>query len=323
MLWQRQYMDLVDRQLIRALKVDGRAPMRRVADVLNVSDQQVARRYTKLRDSGAIRVRGRLDPRRLGRVEWVIRLQCVPPATLAIARALSRRDDTHWVRLASGGTEIICNVEPHGDRDRDTLLLSELPATRRVTAIAAHRVLRGLRGGCNVWPVPAGVLTQDQIDRLAPATPDPPAAPVRLDDGDRALTDELARDGRAPHALLAAKLGWHESTVRRRIRQLRTSGALYFDVELEERCLGYTTNAVLWISVEPGALDPAGRALAELPEVPFAAATTGPHNLIASLLCTDDDSLYTCIAQRIGSLPGVRAVETAPVIRTVKRVGLP
>jgi DNA-binding Lrp family transcriptional regulator len=316
-------MDIVDRQLIRALKVDGRAPLRRIADVLGVSDQQVARRYTRLRDEGAIRVRGRLDPRRLGHVEWVIRLQCVPPATLAIARTLSRRDDTHWVRLASGGTEIICNVEARSDRDRDTLLLGELPATRRVTAIGAHRVLRGLRGGRNVWPVPAGVLSQQQIDRLAPPSPDPPAWHVRLDDGDRALTDQLARDGRAPHAMLAARLGRHESTVRRRIRQLRASGALYFDVELDDRRLGYTTNAVLWISVEPGALDAAGRALAELPEVPFAAATTGPHNLIASLQCTDDESLYTCIAERIGSLPGVRALETAPVIRTVKRVALP
>ncbi|WP_028922517.1 Lrp/AsnC family transcriptional regulator [Pseudonocardia acaciae] len=315
-------MDLLDRQLIRALKVDGRASLRRIAAVLGASDQRLARRYTRLHADGVLRVRARLDPRRLGHVEWIIRLHCVPPATLSIARALARRDDTHWVRLASGGTEIMCNVEARSDRDRDTLLLNELPATRRVTAIGAHRVLRGLRGGRNVWPVPAGVLDQDQLDRLAPPPPDLAGTPVELDDGDRALAAELARDGRAPHALLAAKLGRHESTVRRRIAHLRASGALYFDVELDDRRLGYATSAVLWISVEPSALDAAGRAIAELPEVPFAAATTGPHNLVASLLCTDDDSLYDCISRRIGSLPGVRAIETAPIIRTVKRVGL-
>ena len=48
-------------------------------------------------------------------------------------------------------------------------------------------------------------------------------------------------------------------------------------------------------------------------------ATTGTSNLIASVLCRDDDALYRYLTERIASLDGVTALEVAPIIRTVKR----
>jgi len=62
-----------------------------------------------------------------------------------------------------------------------------------------------------------------------------------------------------------------------------------------------------------------GEALARHPEIPFVAATTGASNLIASVLCRDDDALYRYLTGRIASLDGVNAVEVAPIIRTAKR----
>ncbi|MFC9626142.1 Lrp/AsnC ligand binding domain-containing protein [Streptomyces sp. NPDC056930] len=61
--------------------------------------------------------------------------------------------------------------------------------------------------------------------------------------------------------------------------------------------------------------------MAEHPDVSFAAATTGPTNLLASVLCADVYGLYDYLAERAGMLPGIRTMETAPIIRTVKRVG--
>lgn len=316
-------MELLDRQLVHALHVDGRATFSRIGAVLGVSDQTVARHYRKLHSAGTARVVGRLEARRLGHVVWVVRLQCVPGASLAVARALASRPDTYWVRLASGGTEVVGYVQVHSERVRDALLLDKLPATRQVSAISAHRVLHVFRGGPTTWHGVTSVLTPQQIAALAPPAVDHVAqqAPLRLDDGDRALLDELARDGRSSHAALAAATHSHESTVRRRIAHLRTSGALYFDVDVDERRLGYTSKAVLWLSVEPSALATVGASLGRHPEVAFAAATTGPTNLLASVVCSDDYALYDYIAQRIGPLPGIRHIETAPVIRTVKRAG--
>ncbi|MCX4725637.1 Lrp/AsnC family transcriptional regulator [Streptomyces sp. NBC_01306] len=322
-------METLDRQLINALKNDGRAPFRRIASQLGVSDQVVARRYQRLCGSAGLRVRGRVNGRRLGQAEWLIRLQCVPSASRGVAQALAQRDDTHWVRLASGGTEVICHVQARSTSERDALLLDRLPATRRVTAISAHQVLRRFRGGPVTWQVPmAAVPGPERADADGPAVRQggraaarQGAEPVELDSGDLALLGALARDGRASHALLAAELDRHESTVRRRIGQLRADGVLYFDVDFDEAAVGYADNAVLWISVAPSELDAVGRALARLPDVPFAAATTGQCNLVATMLSADHDGLYEGIAHRVGSLPGIHDIQTAPVIRTVKRVG--
>ncbi|MGH3377057.1 MAG: AsnC family transcriptional regulator, partial [Actinoallomurus sp.] len=84
-------MDEVDRGLIDALRVDGRAAFGRIGEVLGVSDQTVARRYRRLRAAGILRVVGSVDARRLGYASWAIRLRCAPDASGPIAAALARR----------------------------------------------------------------------------------------------------------------------------------------------------------------------------------------------------------------------------------------
>ena len=62
-------------------------------------------------------------------------------------------------------------------------------------------------------------------------------------------------------------------------------------------------------------------AIAAHPEIGFAAATTGPSNLLVIAACRDVDSLYDFLERGIGNLPGIRQLESAPVIRNSKRVG--
>jgi DNA-binding Lrp family transcriptional regulator len=315
-------MDHLDRQIVHALQVDGRAPFSRIATVLGVSDQTVARRYRALRQAGVVKVIGSLSAERAGRTQWAIRLHCAPGSSLAVATALAKREDTYWVRLASGGTEILCHVRTGSTQDRDALLLDKLAATRPISAISAHCVLHTFYGGAAGWQGVTSALTEEQVTAIAQADPkvtDTDAS--ALGEGDRPLLEILAQDGRTTHADLAASTGWHESTVRRRIAQLRSDGTLYFDLDVDPVALGYEMNCVLWISVEPAHLATVGAALAEHPEVPFAVATTGPTNLMASVVTTDTAALYTYLTDRIGVLPGIREVRTAPIIRTVKRAG--
>ena len=72
------------------------------------------------------------------------------------------------------------------------------------------------------------------------------------------------------------------------------------------------------MSVVPAKLDRVGRTLADLPEVPFVAATTGPTNLVAAVLCQDDRSLCEFITDALATFDGVTHIETAPVMRAVK-----
>jgi DNA-binding Lrp family transcriptional regulator len=150
-----------------------------------------------------------------------------------------------------------------------------------------------------------------------------PAGATVLRDGDDPLIAELARDGRAPVAELAAVTHWHESTVRRRIEELQRAGLLYFDVDVDvdDSALGVNAMVMLWLKVEPAHLEAAGRAIAAHPEVPFAAATTGPTNLAVSAVFRDTRQLYAYLTTRLADVPGLQSVDSAPIIGTVKKAG--
>jgi DNA-binding Lrp family transcriptional regulator len=324
-------LDDVDRQITHILTVEPRASFRTIAEVAGISDQTASRRYRRLAESAGLRVLGVLNGSRLGWVDWHLRLQTTPGGADAIAEALARRPDTKWVHLASGGTEIIFVVQARTPEQRDALFLRGLPGSRRVVQISAHSILHNYTP--LAWKGVRTALSPEQLEMLAVLIrggdpPEPPdhgggggRAPTPPSPEDEPLLAELARDGRASHAALAAAIGWHESTVRRRIDELRRAGLLYFEIDLDSRALGMHVYVTFWLSVEPARLDEAGHALAAHPEVPFAAATTGPANLVSTALFRDTDHLYEYLTGELASLPGVRSVETAPIIRTVKRTG--
>jgi DNA-binding Lrp family transcriptional regulator len=324
-------LDQLDRQIIHALIIDGRVAFSRIAAVTGVSEQTVGRRYRRLHAASVVRVVGVPDSHRAGESKWVVRLQCVPDAAAAVADALARRPDTSWVQLTSGGTEICCMVQPLDPGSGHDLLLRQLPASRRIVSVSAHSLLHMFRGGASHWPGATEALTAEQAAELTPVPadgpPGPPAQPAPsaqstppdLGPEDRVLIAELSRDGRASYAELAHATHWHESTVRRRVEELRAAGVLYLDVDVEDTVFGIYTRAHLWMSVAPARLAAVGEALARHPEVPFVAATTGRNNLISSALFPDDQALYRYLTERIASLDGVNAVEVAPIIRTVKR----
>lgn len=316
-------VDRLHWQLIHALQADGRAPFSRIADVLGVSDQTVARRYRRLRAAGVLRVLVIPNAHRLGHGQWHVRLQCTPDASVAVATALARRPDTSWIYLTSGGTEITCSTYARTEHERNELLLGKLPRTSRVVAVSAHAQLHTFVGGPTSLMDKLGVLTPEQVAALRP--PAPPGAArdeqVELTEADDRLLQVLTHDGRTGYPRLAAATGWSESTVRRRLEHLLATGAVYCDVDVDATILGYRAQAILWLTVAPAKLAAVGAALAEHPEIAWAAATTGTTNLAASAVCHDMDALYEYLTGHVGNLEGVQQVETAPVIRVIKRAG--
>jgi DNA-binding Lrp family transcriptional regulator len=337
-------LDAVDRQLLHALTVAPRASFRLLAAVLGVSDQTVARRYRRLADTAGLRVFGLIDGQRAGWVDWLVRLQAAPGSAQRIADTLAQRADTRWVRLYSGGTEIVCTLQARSPEQRNALFLRGLPGSRHVTAITAQSILHVFTPVAYVGY--ASALSDTQLGALreagaepqdqpadGPADPVPvpapdtrpawsPAGETALRGEDDPLIAELARDGRASVARLAAATHWHESTVRRRIEELRQAGLLYFDIDIDDAVLGVSANVMLWLKIEPACLDAAGRAVAAHPEIPFAAATTGATNLAVSAVFRDTRQLYAYLTTRLAELPGLQSVESAPIIGTIKRVGV-
>ncbi len=326
-------LDDVDRQLLHALVVAPRASFRLLAAVLGVSDQTIARRYRRLTEIAGLRVFGLIHGPRAGWVDWLVRLQAAPGSAQRIADTLAQRPDTRWVRLYSGGTEIVCSLQARSPEQRNALFLRGLPGSRHVTAITAQSVLHVFTPVAYVGYV--GALSDAQLAVLRDTVPEASSAPLETapapgtEDADAAvlraeddpLLAELARDGRAPIADLAAATHWHESTVRRRIEELRRAGLLYFDIDVDDAVLGANVNVMLWLKIEPASLEAAGRTIAGHPEIPFAAATTGATNLAASAVFRDTRHLYAYLTTRLADLPGLQSVESAPIISTIKRIG--
>jgi DNA-binding Lrp family transcriptional regulator len=331
-------LDDVDRQLLHALFVAPRASFRVLGAALGVSDQTIARRYRRLAETAGLRVFGLIDGPRAGWADWLVRLQAAPGSAPRIADALAQRPDTRWVRLYSGGTEIVCALQARTPEQRNALFLRGLPGSRHVTAITAQSVLHVFTPVAYVGQ--ANALSEASLAALREALREPllerpgqapvpvpvphtwmPPEGTLLRAEDDPLLAELARDGRAPIADLAAATHWHESTVRRRIEELRRSGLLYFDIDIDEAVHGVNASVMLWLKIEPASLDAAGRAIAAHPEIPYAAATTGPTNLAASAIFRDTRQLYAYLTTRLADLPGLQSVESAPIIGTIKRIG--
>ncbi|MFG2846368.1 Lrp/AsnC family transcriptional regulator [Kitasatospora sp. NPDC048296] len=315
---QSDSTDLIDVQIMHALNVDGRVAFSRVAQVIGVSDQTVARRYSRLRSSNALRLWGLVDRSRLGQVEWLVRIRCTPDSAPAIARSLARRSDTSWISRTSGGTELVCVTA--ASTPEDSLLLRELPRTARVLDVTAHCLLHVYFGRTTGVVTKLSALTPEQEARLSvPATSTTaPAQSVDLDDLDRHLLALLREDGRAAIAQLAAETGASRSTVHRRIAELRGAGVLYFHLDAKRSVLGLGVRTLLWLSVKPAHLERVGLALARHPEVAFVAATSGPRNLHVSLVTRDIPALHTYLNTRIATLRGVQSIDSAPVLQTFK-----
>ncbi|MGW4484553.1 Lrp/AsnC family transcriptional regulator [Amycolatopsis sp. NPDC004368] len=304
----------LDRALVHALQLDGRAPFARIGAVLGVSTQTVARRYRRLRAEAGLRVVGLADPHLTGQAQWLVRLTVVPGVAQRVATALVRRTDTTWVKLAGGGTEL-CAIVVTPSAQENSLLLRDIPRTAGITGVSAHRMLHTYLGGPTAWRGRVDGLTEAQQRQL---TSDVSPGPVELTEADAPLFTALGQDGRAGQAELSAAAGRSPAVVARRLAELKTAGALFFDVEIDAALFGATTQALLWMAVAPADLDAVGTAPAAHRELAVVAATTGPTNLLAHALCTDSADLHRYLTRRLGALPGIRTCETAPVLRTLK-----
>jgi DNA-binding Lrp family transcriptional regulator len=315
-------LDDLDRALIHALRVNARAPFSHIGEVLGMSPQTVARRYGRLRSQRLIRVVGLADVHATGQTQWIVRITASPSTAQELAHALVRRTNTSWVRLASGGTEIVATVHASADNRDHSLLLQDIPRTAGITSVSAHCVLHTYLGGRTAWRGTTGTLTDQQLSQLAPtdgadAIP-PRTTPHRLTSADNDLLAALQRDGRCNIAGLAAATGWSPATVGRRLAELQRSGALYFDVEINPALFGATTQALIWATVRPTQLEEIAATLAQHEELAYVAATTGSSNVVAYAMCASPAHLHDYLVRGIGAFDAIHALESAPVMQTLK-----
>ncbi|MFI2371874.1 Lrp/AsnC family transcriptional regulator [Streptomyces sp. NPDC018833] len=324
-------LDALDRRLIHALQIDGRASFSRIATVLGAPERTVARRYHRLRSALVVRVVGLVDSRRIGMLDWFVRIDCTPDAADALTAALAQRDDTSWIAPLAGGTRLTCMVRtaaagPVTGSDGGRPLFDHLLRTAGIRDVEASCVLRPV-AGVGGWAGRTSALDASEQAALLGPVPQSPDGPEVLaeasgwGEAEARLAGELAVDGRADVARLAAVTGWSASTVRRRVAGLRAAGVLHFEVDVSPSHFGFPVEALLWLEVAPARLGEVTRALSRHAAVAFAAVMTGRASVFAMVQCRDTGALYDYLSGELAALPGIGRMETALVQRRAKRAG--
>src|ERR1700730_11028001 len=98
-------LDELDRQVLQALQLDGRASFRLIGQAPGVSEHTAPRRYRNLCTLG-LRTVARAVPARLGHTEWILRIHVTPDAAAPLAAALARMPEAGYVSIGGAGTEI-------------------------------------------------------------------------------------------------------------------------------------------------------------------------------------------------------------------------
>jgi Lrp/AsnC family transcriptional regulator for asnA, asnC and gidA len=68
-----------------------------------------------------------------------------------------------------------------------------------------------------------------------------------------------------------------------------------------------------------GDLTPVGDALTEMTEVDYVVTTAGSFDLLAEVVCEDDDQLLELLTKRVRTLPGVASTETFVYLKLNKQ----
>jgi len=141
---------------------------------------------------------------------------------------------------------------------------------------------------------------------------------VPLDSVSKAIIEQLQEDGRRPYAAIGKAVGLSEAAVRQRVQKLLDQGVMQIVAVTDPLTLGFTRQAMVGIKVE-GDIDPVADSLAAMDEVDYVVATAGSFDLLAELVCEDDEHLLELISKRIRALPGVRSTESFVYLKLRKQ----
>lgn len=140
-----------------------------------------------------------------------------------------------------------------------------------------------------------------------------------MDELDRRIIAMLQLDGRASNARIAREVGVSEGTVRRRLKRLLQEGFIRVVAIAEPEKLGYRTEALVSVQVDPDKLDAVANRLAQLSEAQWVAVTTGAYDIFLWTTLQSSEELGNFLKSKLGPTPGVRRTETFVSLAVRKR----
>lgn len=150
-----------------------------------------------------------------------------------------------------------------------------------------------------------------------------PGRPARsLDDLDRRLLAELARDGRISIRSLAQRAGMSRANAYARVDRLVQEGVIRgFGARLDPDAAGLGTSAYVTVQIEQNSWRQVSERLRHIPYVEHFALVGGDFDVLVLVRAPDNAALRHVVLEEIQDIPTVRATRTWLVFDEVSGAG--
>jgi Lrp/AsnC family transcriptional regulator for asnA, asnC and gidA len=138
-----------------------------------------------------------------------------------------------------------------------------------------------------------------------------------IDETDRAIIEQLQRDGRLPYTKLGAAVGLSEAAVRQRVQRLVDAGVMQVVAVTDPLLLGLHRMALIGIRCDGDSSVIAER-VGALERVDYVVITAGSFDILVEVVVSDDATFLELVNQ-IRRIKGVRATESFVYLRIAKQ----
>ena len=142
--------------------------------------------------------------------------------------------------------------------------------------------------------------------------------PPSIDDVSKAIIELLQKDGRRSYAEIGKAVGLSEAAVRQRVQRLTESGVMQIVAVTDPLQLGFSRQAMIGIRVS-GDTRVVAEALGAIPAVDYVVLTAGTFDILAEVVCENDDHLISLLNSEIRVLEGVASTETFVYLKLHKQ----
>ncbi len=142
--------------------------------------------------------------------------------------------------------------------------------------------------------------------------------PIQLDNVSKAIIEQLQSDGRRSYAEIGKAVGLSEAAVRQRVQKLTDSGVMQVVAVTDPMQLGFFRQAMIGIRVTGDTTSVADR-VGRIDAVDYLVLTAGSFDLLAEIVCENDEDLIDVLNKEIRSIPGVHSTETFVYLKLQKQ----
>ena len=140
-----------------------------------------------------------------------------------------------------------------------------------------------------------------------------------IDEIDQRIIEALQQDGRRPFTKIAADLGISEASVRQRVAHLINTQVMQIVAVTNPIKLGFSLASMVGIRVSGDRLLEVAQEIAAFDEVIYLILCAGRFDLLAEVVCRDNDHFLEFLTEKLYKVPGVQQAETSMYLRVYKQ----